>query len=202
MKAFKILALFVIILFFFNGCAKISSLKQVSVSEEQKAVEKQIMTILTLMDDALSQGDWAKMSSIVDEYFAEDFVFRVENPYRKNEEIQTMSLQQYRSILEYAPATIFDYKHEYKNRKIDVVPDCKSARVEARHFKTYAMDMITVIRSANYLLEGKDITNIDCRVTIMTEEQISMIFEYREGKPFITQTGLKVIKPEMIVIHK
>ena len=198
MKAFKILALFVIILFFFNGCEKNSSLKQVSVSDEQKAVEKQIMTILTSMDDALSQGDWAKMSKIVDEHFAEDVLIRVENPYEKNGGIQTMSLQQYRSILQYAPARIFDYKHEYKNRKIDVAPDCKSARVEARHVKTYKMDMITVIMSANYLLEGKDIRNIDRRITIKTEEQISTIFEYREGKPFITQTGLKVIKTEVI----
>ena len=109
-----------------------------------------------------------------------------------------MSIEQYRAFLHYAPSRMFDLKRELHDLQIDVAPDCKSARVETRQFRTYKMDMITVIMTANYLLEGKDVSNIDRRVTIKAEDQISTVFEYRGGKPFITQTRLKVIKMELI----
>ena len=200
MKAFKFSNLLVIILvlFFFNGCAKTISLKQAALSEEQKAVEKQIMAILTSMDEAASQRDWAKINRMVNEYFAEDILIRGEDPNRKDRGIQTITLQQYRFMLRQAPAVIFDYKHKYKKRKIEVTPDCKSAKVTARHVETTTMERRVAVMFAAYLFKDKDMATNEPHVTIKNEEQITMMFEYREGKLLVTHIDSKVIKMELI----
>ena len=200
MKGSKSLHLFVIMLviFFFNGCANTTSLKPSSLSEEQMAVEKQIMVILTSMDEAASQLDWAKISRMVDEYFAEDILIRGEDPNRKELGVQTMPLWQYRFILRQAPAVIFAYKHEYQNRKIEVAPDGRSARVTARHLETTTMDRRAAVMVAAYLFKEKNAATNKPRVTIKNEEDITMMFEYREGRLFLTQIDSKVIKTELI----
>ncbi len=200
MKAFKFLNLLVIILvlFIFNACATTASLKQAAVSEEQKAVEKQIMAILTPMDEAASQLDWAKLNRMVDEYFAEDIIIRGEDPNREDRAIQTITLRQYRFMLRQAPAVIFDYKHKYKNRKIEVAPDCKSAKVTARHVETVTMERRVAVMSAAHLFKDKDMATNEPDVTIKNEEQITMMFEYREGKLLLTHIDSKVIKTELI----
>lgn len=88
MKAIKFINLLVIILalVFLNGCTK-------TISEEPKAVEKQITAFFTSMDEAASRRDWAEITRIVNEYFAEDLVIRLEDPNRKDREIQIITLQ-------------------------------------------------------------------------------------------------------------
>ena len=200
MNAFRVLNLFVVILvlFSFNGCAKTGSLKQAAVSEEQKAVEIQIMAILTSMDEAASQRDWAKISAMVNEYFAEDILIRAEDPNRKGREIQIITLPQYRFMLQQAPEVIFDYKHRYKNRKIEVAPDCKSAKVTARHVETTTMRRRVAVMFVPYLFEDQNMATNEPHVTIKNEEHITMMFEYREGKPLFTHIDSKVIKIELI----
>ncbi|MBL7176750.1 MAG: hypothetical protein ISS66_13075 [Desulfobacteraceae bacterium] len=200
MKAFKFLNLLVIILvlFIFNGCAQTISLKQAAVSEEQKAVEKQIMAILTSMDEAASQLDWAKLISMADEYFAEDILIRGEDPNRKDQGIQTITLQQYRFMLRQAPAVIFDYNYKYKNRKIEIAPDGKSATVTARRVETITMERRAAVMLLAHLFKDKDMATDEPDVTIKNEEQVTMMFEYREGKLLLTQIDSKVIKTELI----
>jgi hypothetical protein len=193
MKAIKFLNLLVIILvlFFLNGCTK-------TISEEQKAVEKQIMAFFTSMDEAGSQRDWAKITRIVNEYFAEDILLRVIDSNRKDREIQTWTLQEYRPMLQHAPEVIFDYKHKYKNRKIEVAPDGKSAKVTARHMETITMARRVALMFTPYLLKDKNMATNEPHVTIKNEEQITMWFEYREGKLLVVQIDSKIIKIELI----
>ena len=200
MKAFKLLNFLVIILvlFIFNACATTTSLKQAAVSEQQKAVEKQIMVIITSMDEAASQLDWAKLISVADEYFAENIIIRGEDPNREDQGIQTITLRQYRFMLRQAPAVIFDYNYKYKNRKIEVAPDCKSAKVTARHVETITMERRTAVMLLAHLFKDKNMATNESDVTIKNEEQITMMFEYREGKLLLTQIDSKVIKTELI----
>jgi hypothetical protein len=200
MKAFKLLNLLVIILvlLFFNACATTTSLKQAAVSEEQKAVENQIMAIITTMDEAASQLDWAKLSRMVDEYFAEDILIRGEDPNREDRGIQTITLQQYRFMLRQAPAVIFDYKYKNKNLKIEVAPDGKSATVTARRVETIIMERRAAVMVSPHLFEDKNMATDEPDVTIKNEEQVTMVFEYREGKLLLTRIESKVIKTELI----
>ena len=193
MKAIKFITLLVIILvlFLFNGCTK-------TISEEQKAIEKQIMAFLTSVDEAASQKDWSEITRIVDEYYAEDILIRYENPNRKDREIQIITLQQFRRRLQQAPEVIFDYKHKDKNRKIEVAPDGKSAKVNARRVDTTTIDRGVAVTFAPYLLKDKNMASNEPHVTIKRERQITIMFEYREGKLLVTQFDSKVIKIELI----
>ncbi|MBL7174978.1 MAG: hypothetical protein ISS66_04050 [Desulfobacteraceae bacterium] len=197
MKAFKLSNLLIIslALFFFGGCAKIISSKTESVSEEQKAVEKQIMTFFTSLTEAPSQKNWAKLNRIVDEYFAEYIIIRVENP---NQGIQAVTLQQYRFLLRTAPEEIIDYKHKYKNIKVEVAQDCKSAEVTAGQLLTITMKRRRAFMAFPYLFKDYDIPNNEPQVTIKIKGEITMMFEYREGKLLLIWIDLKVIKVELI----
>ena len=200
MKAFKLSNLLIIsmVLFFFFGCAKTISLKQPGVSEKQKAVEKQIAAILTSMDEAASQLDWAKLISLVDEYFADDIIIRGEDPNRIDRGIQTITLQQYRFMLRQAPTVIFDYKYTYKNRNIEVAPDGKSVSVTDRRVETITMERRAAVMFSAHLFKDKNMATNEPDVTIKNEEQVTMKFEYREGKLLVTQIDTKVIKTELI----
>jgi hypothetical protein len=193
MKAIKFITLLVIILvlFLFNGCTE-------TISEEQKATEKQIMAFLTSIDKAFSQKDWAEITRIVDQYYAEDILIRYEDPNRKDHEIQILTLQQFRRRLQQAPEVIFDYKHKFKNRKIEVAPDGKSAKVNAGRVGTTTMDKGVVVTFAPYLFKDKNMASNEPHVTIKDERQITIMFEYREGKLLVTQIDSKVIKRELI----
>ena len=193
MRAIKILNLLTIILalFFFNGCTK-------TISEEQKAVEKQIMAFLTSLDEAASQQDWTEIYRIVNDYFAEDILIRVEDPNRKEQQIQMINLQQYRFMLQQAPQVILDYQHQHKHRKIEVAPDSKSARVTSRHLETTTMRKEVAVMFAAYLFKDKDMATIDPQVTIKNEEQITMKFEYREDGLFVTEIDSKITKMELL----
>ena len=200
MKAFKLSNLLIIsmVLFFFYGCEKTISLKQAGVSEEQKGVEKQVMVILTSMDEAASQLDWGKLISLVDEYYADDIIIRGEDPNRKDRGIQTITLEQVRFMLGRAHAVIFNYKYRYKNRKIEVAPDGRSAKVTARRMETITMDRRVAAMFSAHLFKDKDTATVEPEVTIKNEEQVTMMFEYREGKLLVTQIDSKVIKTELI----
>jgi len=193
MKAIKFIDLLVIILalVFLNGCTK-------TLSEEQKAVEKQIMAFFTSVDEASSRQDWAEITRIVNEYFAEDLFFRLEDPNRKNLEIQIITLQQYRRMLRQAPEVIIDYKHEFKNQKIEVAPDGKSAKLRARRMDTTTMDRQAAFMFAPYLFMDKNTASNDPHVTIKSERQIAIMFEIREGKLLVTQIDSKVVKINLI----
>jgi hypothetical protein len=200
MKTFKLsnLLAIILVLFFFNACATTTSLKQAAVSEEQKAVEKQIMAILTSMDEAASQLDWAKLNRMVDEYFAEDILIRGEDPNRKDRGVQTVTLQQYRFMLRQAPAVIFDYQYMNKNQKIEVAPDGKSATVTLRRVETVTMERRAAVMVLPHLFEEKNMATDEPEVTIKNEEQVTMVFEYREGKLLLTRIESKVIKTELL----
>ena len=193
MKAINFISLFIIILILlvFNGCTK-------TISEEQKTVENEIMAFLTSMDEAASQQDWTKINRIVEEYFARDILIRAEDPNRKNQQVRIIPLQQYRFMLQQAPQVIFDYKLKAKNRKIKVAPDGKSAKVIARHVEITTMRRDAAFVVAPYLLEGENMATLEPQVTIKNEEQVTMQFEYRESKLFITQIDSKVINAELI----
>jgi hypothetical protein len=172
--------------------------KQATVSDEQKSVETQIIAILTSMDEAASRLDWKKLDRMVDEYFAEDILIRGEDPNRNDRRIQTITLQQYRFMLRQAPAVIFDYDYTYKNRKIEVAPDGKSAKVTIRRVETITMDRRAAVMVLAHLFKDKDMATDESDVTIKNEEQVTMMFEYREGKLLLTQIDSKVIKTEII----
>lgn len=193
MKAIKLLNLLAIILvvFSFNSCTKI-------ISEEQKATEKQIMVFFASMDEAVSQQDWAKIYRIVNDYFAEDILIRAEDPNREDQQIQIINLQQYRFMLQQAPQVILDYKRKYKNRKIEVAPDGKSATATYSHVETTTLIKQVAVMFAAYLFKDKEIATIEPQVTIKNEEQVTMMFEYREGKLLVTHIDSKIMKMELL----
>lgn len=193
MNNIKLLYLGAIILAlgFFISCTK-------TLSEEQKATEKQIMAFFTRMDDAISRQDWAEIYKIVNDYFAEDIIIRAEDPNRKSQQVQTINLQQYRFMLQRTPQIILDYKRKYKNREIDVAPDGKSATATDSHVETTTMRKEVAVAFANYLFKDKDMSAIGPHVTIKNDEQITMKFEYREGKLFVIQIDAKVTKMELL----
>jgi len=49
-----------------------------------------------------------------------------------------------------------------------------------------------------HLFKDKDTATNEPDVTIKNEEQITMMFEYREGKLLLTHIDSKVIKTELI----
>jgi hypothetical protein len=200
MKAFKLSNLLIIfmVLLFFYGCAKTTSLKQAGVSDEQKAVEKQIVAILTSMDEAASQLDWAKLIDLVDEYFADDIIIRGEDPNRKDRGIQTITLEQYQFMLRRAPTVIFNYKYTYKNRNIEVAPDGQSVSVTVRRVETITMERRVAVMFLAHLFKDKNMATNEPDVTIKNEEQVTMRFEYREGKLLVTKIDSKAIKTELI----
>ena len=51
---------------------------------------------------------------------------------------------------------------------------------------------------ANYLFNYKDMSAIEPHVTLRNEEQITMKFEYRKDKLFVTQIDSKVTKMELL----
>ncbi len=181
----------VLVLFFFVSCTK-------TLSEEQKATEKQIMVFFTRMDDAVSRQDWTEIYRIVNDYFAEDIIIRAEDPNRKNQQVQTINLQQYRFMLQRAPQIILDYKRKYENRKIDVAPDGKSATATFSHVETTTMRKEVAVAFADYLFKDKDMSAIEPQVTLKNEEQITMKFEYRDSKLFVTQIDSKITKMELL----
>ena len=193
MDKIRLLNLFIIILVlvFFCSCTQ-------TVSEEQKAVEKQIMAFFTRMDEAVSRQDWSEIYKIVNDYFAEDILIRAEDPNREDQQVQTINLQQYRFMLQRAPQVILDYKHKYRNREIDVAPDGKSATATYSHVETTTMRKEVAVMFSAYLFKDKDMATIEPNVTIKNEEQIIMKFEYRGDKLSVTQIDSKVMKMELL----
>ena len=178
-------------LFFFISCTK-------TISEEQKATEKQVMTFFTRMDDAVSRQDWAEIYRIVNDYFAEDILIRTEDMNRKGQQVQTINLQQYRFMLQQAPQVILDYKRKYKNRDIDVARDGKSATATYSHVETTTMRKEVAVMFVAYLFKDKDMAAVEPHVTIKNEERITMKFEYREDKLSVTRIDSKVTKMELL----
>ena len=195
LKIIKFLNLFIVILFLFLiiACSK-------TISEEQKAAEREVSAFMNSMDEALAYQDWAELSRLVEEHFTEDILIRVEDTNRRDQGIRLIPLQQYRFMLQHAPQVILDYKRRYKERNIEVAPDGKSARAVYRHVETTTMRREAAIMMAPYLFEGKDMASIEDQVTIENEEQITMLFEYREGKLFVTQIDSKLIEAKLIRI--
>ena len=193
MKKIKLLnfGAIILVLFFFISCTK-------TLSEEQKATEKQIMVFFTRMDEALSRQDWTELYRIVNDYFAEDIIIRVEDPNREGQQTQVINLQQYRFMLQRTSQVILDYKRDYINRNIDVAPDGKSATATYSHVETTTMKKEVAVMFAAYLFKGKDMATIEPQVRIQNEEQITMKFEYREDKLFVTQIDSKITKMELL----
>jgi len=192
MKAIRFISLLVIILtlILLIACTK-------TITEEQEALENQIMAFFTSMDAAASPPDWVEMTRIVNEYFAEDLTIRFEDPNRKDRGIQTITLQQYRHMLRQAPEVIIDYKHEFKNRKIEVAPDGKSAKLEVRRMDTTTMAKGAAMTFTPYLFADKNVATNEPYVTIKSERQITIRFENSAGKLLVTQIDSKVIKIEL-----
>lgn len=101
-------------------------------------------------------------------------------------------------MLQQAPEVIFDYRHEFKNRKIEVAPDGKSAKLKARRVDTTTMDREVAVMFAPYLLMDKNMATNEPHLTIKSERQITIMFENREGKMLVTQINSKIIKMELI----
>ncbi len=178
-------------LFLFISCTK-------TLSEEQKATEKQIMVFFTRMDEALSRQDWAELYKIVNDYFAEDILIRAEDPNREGQQTQVINLQQYRYMLQQTPQVILDYKRDYLNQNIDVAPDGKSGTVTYSHVETITMRKEVAAMFAGYLFKNKDMATVEPHVTVRNEEEIMMKFEYRDDRLFVTHIDSKIIKMELL----
>ena len=179
------------VLFFFVSCTK-------TLSEEQKATEKQIMVFFTRMDEALARQDWTELYKIVNDYFAEDIIIKAEDPNREGQQTQVINLQQYRFMLQRTSQVILDYKRDYINRTIDIAPDGKSATVRYNHLETFTMRKEVAVMFAGYLFKNKDMASVEPHVTLRNEEQIMMKFDYREDSLFVTQIDSKITKMELL----
>ena len=193
MKKIAILNLgaILLVLFFFVSCTK-------TLSEEQKATEKQIMVFFTRMDEALARQDWTELYKIVNDYFAEDIIIRAEDPNREGQKTQVINLQQYRFILQRTSQVILDYKRDYINRTIDIAPDGKSATVTYSHLETFTLRKEVAVMFAGYLFKNEDMASVEPHVTLRNEEQIMMKFDYREDSLFVTQIDSKITKMELL----
>ena len=180
-----------LILFLIISCTK-------TLSEEQKATEKQIMVFFTRMDESLARQDWTELYKIVNDYFAEDILIRAEDPNREGQQTQEINLQQYRFMLQQTSQVILDYKRDYINRNIDVAPDGKSATVTYSHVETITMKKEVAVMFAGYLFKNKDMAAVEPHVTVRNEEQIVIKFENREDRLFVTQIDSKITKMELL----
>ena len=58
-----------------------------------------------------------------------------------------------------------NYKYKYKNRKIEVAPDGKSAKVTARRVETITMDRRAAVMISAHLFKDKDMATDEPDVT-------------------------------------